>query len=269
MKYKFKESELKQIVTEEIRRFISFKEDEGYEQVEQPLKYVVVALANGGTTPIAEMRTSDIEEAVEEAQEWTEKGWTLDPEQTSQEVLQQMGQEPTMPEEPGTPSSEDDPALHQVGSFMEDAPAEAKSKRPKKEEFLKQTYEIMKQQMPELSYEDFMKIEVPGGMSGRVNVLFYYYQTIDMPDKVAQILMKGKQKQEDMLEENIPTLAGGTVNPSDSDEEHEQPIDMTGQICQQCKQGTYQETSQMDDMDGVLHCNKCRAEVPRWQQLGR
>lgn len=33
--------------------------------------------------------------------------------------------------------------------------------------------------------------------------------------------------------------------------------DMKGQKCQKCKKGTYQETSQLDDMDGVVHCTKC------------
>jgi hypothetical protein len=42
-------------------------------------------------------------------------------------------------------------------------------------------------------------------------------------------------------------------------------VDMTGKKCTACKKGTYQETSQMDDMDGVLHCNKCRKEVKRHQ----
>jgi hypothetical protein len=41
-------------------------------------------------------------------------------------------------------------------------------------------------------------------------------------------------------------------------------IDMTGKICRNCHKGAYQETSQFDDMDGVLHCPKCGDETKRW-----
>lgn len=34
-------------------------------------------------------------------------------------------------------------------------------------------------------------------------------------------------------------------------------VDMLGQCCQKCKQGTYGETSIYDDWDGVVHCSKC------------
>ena len=47
--------------------------------------------------------------------------------------------------------------------------------------------------------------------------------------------------------------------------ENQQQVDMTGKKCTSCKKGTYQETSQMDDMDGVLHCTKCNKEVKRHQ----
>lgn len=42
-------------------------------------------------------------------------------------------------------------------------------------------------------------------------------------------------------------------------------VDMTGKKCSACKKGTYQETSQHDDMDGVLHCTKCNKQVNRWK----
>ena len=42
-------------------------------------------------------------------------------------------------------------------------------------------------------------------------------------------------------------------------------VDMKGKKCTACKKGTYQETSQHDDMDGVLHCDKCNREVKRHQ----
>ena len=41
--------------------------------------------------------------------------------------------------------------------------------------------------------------------------------------------------------------------------------DMKGKKCTSCKKGTYQETSQMDDMDGVVHCTKCGKGVKRHQ----
>jgi hypothetical protein len=42
-------------------------------------------------------------------------------------------------------------------------------------------------------------------------------------------------------------------------------VDMTGKPCTACKKGTYEETDQHDDMDGVLHCTKCRKQVKRHQ----
>ena len=42
-------------------------------------------------------------------------------------------------------------------------------------------------------------------------------------------------------------------------------VDMKGKKCTTCKKGTYEETSQHDDMDGVLHCTKCQKEVKRHQ----
>ena len=46
----------------------------------------------------------------------------------------------------------------------------------------------------------------------------------------------------------------------------EKIVDMTGQNCvvPVCK-GRYQEQSIHDDMDGVLHCTKCRTRVERYQ----
>ena len=40
--------------------------------------------------------------------------------------------------------------------------------------------------------------------------------------------------------------------------------DQTGKKCSNCNKGKYQETSNMDDVHGVLHCENCRKEVPRW-----
>ena len=41
--------------------------------------------------------------------------------------------------------------------------------------------------------------------------------------------------------------------------------DMMDKKCKKCGKGKYKETSQMDDMDGVLHCDKCGHEVKRHQ----
>lgn len=43
-------------------------------------------------------------------------------------------------------------------------------------------------------------------------------------------------------------------------------VDFTGKDCE-CGNGTYQETSQLDDMDGVLHCTWCRQQVARYQPV--
>ena len=40
--------------------------------------------------------------------------------------------------------------------------------------------------------------------------------------------------------------------------------DLKDTNCNDCKKGTYIETSQFDDMDGVLHCSKCGVQVKRW-----
>ena len=45
-----------------------------------------------------------------------------------------------------------------------------------------------------------------------------------------------------------------------------QQVDMKGKKCTSCKKGTYQETSQMDDMDGVVHCTKCGKGLKRHQK---
>ena len=45
----------------------------------------------------------------------------------------------------------------------------------------------------------------------------------------------------------------------------EQDKDMTGQTCQKCKKGKYQERSQHDDMDGKVTCS-CGNRVDRWKK---
>jgi len=43
--------------------------------------------------------------------------------------------------------------------------------------------------------------------------------------------------------------------------------DMTGCKCTKCGKGTYQETSQLDDTDGVLHCTNCGMKVDRYKTV--
>ena len=52
----------------------------------------------------------------------------------------------------------------------------------------------------------------------------------------------------------------------DMQESNMQRVDMKGKKCTSCKKGTYQETSQMDDMDGVVHCTKCGKGLKRHQK---
>ena len=47
--------------------------------------------------------------------------------------------------------------------------------------------------------------------------------------------------------------------------EEEKKIDMTNKTCTKCHKGKYHETSQHDDMHGVLHCTKCGTQVKRWK----
>jgi hypothetical protein len=44
----------------------------------------------------------------------------------------------------------------------------------------------------------------------------------------------------------------------------EEKEDMSGKPCKKCKKGKYVETSQHDDMKGVLHCSKCGSGTKRW-----
>lgn len=42
--------------------------------------------------------------------------------------------------------------------------------------------------------------------------------------------------------------------------------DMLKQECIKCYRGYYIETSQADDMDGVVHCFECGHEMPRYKE---
>lgn len=41
-------------------------------------------------------------------------------------------------------------------------------------------------------------------------------------------------------------------------------IDNIDKRCSQCKKGKYIETSLFDDIDGKLHCSKCKHEIKRY-----
>lgn len=43
----------------------------------------------------------------------------------------------------------------------------------------------------------------------------------------------------------------------------EQPSDMLYEPCKRCANGAYRETSIMDNIQGVLHCDNCDHEVKR------
>jgi len=285
MKYSFKGSELKEIVIDEIKRYFideSLKENDEHEEYSTPemeYQYYVIANSPDGNTPVAELKTVDIEDAVEEAVEWTKKGYILDTKLTSKEVLQQVSQdpnqdEPHMPEETdveepsysyiaeelgeagtvpivkGSPIVKGTPIvppkkkmttdlqlmyktltqhlgvekfmseflrimnpnhlrevleqlakLYQVKMEESKVLATGKQNRPGRQEFIRQTHELVKQQMPNLSMEDFMRMESPNGMFGKVGPQFYYFQTNDTPQETANRLLQHSKKQEDTLEE--------------------------------------------------------------------
>ena len=79
---------------------------------------------------------------------------------------------------------------------------------------------------------------------------------LSLSQKVGVLLDSGEDK--DFFPEDVMVLQG--VSESAKRE------DMTGCKCTKCKKGTYQETSQMDDTDGVLHCTNCGMKVQRWQE---
>ena len=64
----------------------------------------------------------------------------------------------------------------------------------------------------------------------------------------------------------------GIVEPKDTlikNESLELATDMTGLPCEQCTDGSYEETSIHDDHDGLLHCNKCNHETRRWKNINK
>ena len=76
------------------------------------------------------------------------------------------------------------------------------------------------------------------------------------------------KKKPDADGDGVPDWADKKPGKDDNEdkEDIEQRVDMKGKKCTSCKKGTYQETSQMDDMDGVIHCTKCGKGVKRHQK---
>ncbi len=57
---------------------------------------------------------------------------------------------------------------------------------------------------------------------------------------------------------------GLTEHAYNEPESLEGKIDMSGEPCEDCGKGIYTETGYFDDIDGVLHCNKCGHATKRW-----
>ena len=131
-----------------------------------------------GTLRPTEISSVDIEMVVELITPILERGYTLDPKLTSSEILKQVGQDPTQgePQIPEEPSEEEEIKESQI--------------RPKREEFLQKTYETIKMQMPTLTNEDFLKMEVSNGEYGKVGPNYFYYHTSNSPQEVAETLIQ-------------------------------------------------------------------------------
>jgi hypothetical protein len=86
-------------------------------------------------------------------------------------------------------------------------------------------------------------------------------------DELGNSLMPGGQRSLHLAQETFVDPRNSRRHPGAVDENSGKQVDMTGKKCSSCKKGTYQETSQHDDMDGVLHCTKCRKEVKRHQTV--
>lgn len=260
MKYKFKGSDIKNLINEEIMRYYALKENSilapqpANMNTENPMQFSVLAQGKGITSPSAELKTSNIEDAAAVAATWVKQGHTLDPKGTSKEILQQLNLQNTMPDQPGVPtddgpdtdisalseseeleemksdlkliyqkliqhlgpekflndfvrvmnpralrdSLEQMAKLYQISLGEEEVTGEAQP-RPRREEFLKQTFELCQKRKPELTYETFSEMEIPNGEHGKVVPQYFYYNTNSMPQQVAELLMQQMLKQEDNI----------------------------------------------------------------------
>ena len=82
---------------------------------------------------------------------------------------------------------------------------------------------------------------------------------------------ESKKKKPDADGDGVPDWADKNPGKDDNEDKKKveegtgKQVDMKGKKCTSCNKGTYQETDQHDDMDGVLHCTKCNKEVKRHQ----
>jgi len=87
MKHTFKKSEIEKMIKEEVERFVNNLSNNSEEEVGESFKYKVLILSKEISKPFAEFEVMSLEDAVECAKYWVEKGYTLDQKETSREVL--------------------------------------------------------------------------------------------------------------------------------------------------------------------------------------
>jgi ribosomal protein S27AE len=124
--------------------------------------------------------------------------------------------------------------------------------------------------------------EMPGGSEARREKL--YRGVIEEDDLDEMDLSREKpstdieDRRTSVVQNQNKTSLPGTQNTSDEGKddlkttviqknmsEEDKKIDMTNKTCTKCHKGKYHETSQHDDMYGVLHCTKCGTQVKRWK----
>jgi len=77
--------------------------------------------------------------------------------------------------------------------------------------------------------------------------------------------VKGNKELEAWTQSKITKAADYLNSVADYMSEEDKKIDMTNKTCTKCHKGKYHETSQHNDMYGVLHCTKCGTQVKRWK----
>jgi len=86
-----------------------------------------------------------------------------------------------------------------------------------------------------------------------------------VPDWADKKPGKDDNKDKKKIEEEVKDEYARKVDKYLKKKYNKEEVDMKGKKCTACNKGTYQETDQHDDMDGVLHCTKCNKEVKRHQ----
>ena len=86
-----------------------------------------------------------------------------------------------------------------------------------------------------------------------------------VPDWADKKPGKDDNKDKKKIEEEVKDEYARKVDKYLKKKYNKEEVDMKGKKCTACKKGTYQETDQHDDMDGVLHCTKCNKQVKRHQ----